>query len=449
MNIYNMNNKKKTTQEISEEINNLSFGEYELVGEYVNKKIKVNILHKKCGNEFSMQINNFRIGQRCPPCSRKTVTAKQTKSHDQFVKEVEILRPKSFIIMSLYQGSKQKIKVRHIRCGREFLIWPSRLLQSRGLCCEYCSRNDRKIGLEKFCEIVKEMRNNEYEVIGEYINSSTKVLIKHKPCGYVYKITPSHFVHSGSECIKCNKLIPLTEEDVVNRFVELKLKDYKLGDINLQKKKIVVTHLCCGYTWNPNYYNFFSLRSNCPKCFGNYKRTHAEFIEEVYQLVGDEYEVLGKFINLKTKICIKHHKCGMTNDYTPRDFLQRSVRCKECFYNGQSKKEEEIARYLRNENIKFIRQYRFSDCVNLRELPFDFAIFNRDENLLFLIEYNGEQHYKPVDLFGGINKLLKQQENDEIKIKYCNDKHINLLIIHYKDFKKYRELIEAELNKYY
>jgi len=32
---------------------------------------------------------------------------------------------------------------------------------------------------------------------------------------------------------------------------------------------------------------------------------------------------------------------------------------------------------------------------------FDFVIFDNQNNIKKCIEYNGEQHYKPVELFGG------------------------------------------------
>ena len=36
------------------------------------------------------------------------------------------------------------------------------------------------------------------------------------------------------------------------------------------------------------------------------KKTHEKFVEEVFNLVGDEYEVLGRYVNAKTKILMRH-----------------------------------------------------------------------------------------------------------------------------------------------
>ena len=40
------------------------------------------------------------------------------------------------------------------------------------------------------------------------------------------------------------------------------------------------------------------------------------------------------------------------------------------------------------------------------------------------IEFNGKQHYEPIDFFGGVDRFEKQQINDNIKVNYCNDNNI-------------------------
>jgi len=47
------------------------------------------------------------------------------------------------------------------------------------------------------------------------------------------------------------------------------------------------------------------------------RKTHEEFIQEVYDLVGNEYTVLGKYINATTKILIRHNTCGHEYVVTP------------------------------------------------------------------------------------------------------------------------------------
>lgn len=59
------------------------------------------------------------------------------------------------------------------------------------------------------------------------------------------------------------------------------------------------------------------------------------------------------------------------------------------------------------------------------------------------LECQGEQHYKPVEEFGGERRFAIQQRNDEEKRKYAKEKNIKLIEISYKD-KKY-ETVESAL----
>ena len=49
------------------------------------------------------------------------------------------------------------------------------------------------------------------------------------------------------------------------------------------------------------------------------------------------------------------------------------------------------------------------------------------------IEYDGEQHSKPIKFFGGYKKKKKRKELDDIKTEYCKNNNINLLRINYDE----------------
>jgi hypothetical protein len=60
-------------------------------------------------------------------------------------------------------------------------------------------------------------------------------------------------------------------------------------------------------------------------------------------------------------------------------------------------------------------------------LSFDFYLPNER----ICIEYNGQQHYKSCDIFGGEEGFEKQQIRDNIKRQYCKDNGIKLIEIPY------------------
>lgn len=94
-----------------------------------------------------------------------------------------------------------------------------------------------------------------------------------------------------------------------------------------------------------------------------------------------------------------------------------------------SSMEQYIASLLAIHNIEYLTQYIFDDCVGIHgwQLRFDFYL----PTYKVAIEYDGEQHYKPISFFGGDSKLQTQQVNDRIKDTYCTQHNITLLRLPY------------------
>lgn len=94
-----------------------------------------------------------------------------------------------------------------------------------------------------------------------------------------------------------------------------------------------------------------------------------------------------------------------------------------------------------------IRQYRTGWLGN-------FIIDIFVPSLNFAIEYNGIQHYMPIDRFGGEDKLLKQKDRDEYVRKKCKENNVQLLEWHYSIpvteknvYKLYSKYIDLRRNK--
>ena len=100
-----------------------------------------------------------------------------------------------------------------------------------------------------------------------------------------------------------------------------------------------------------------------------------------------------------------------------------------------SRGQIKIQEILEKAGLPFVEQYSFSDLLsnNGRPLRFDFAVFNDEEELEFLIEFQGIQHYEAKTAFGGYSGLRRQQYNDMKKRQYCNAHNIKLVLIPYWD----------------
>lgn len=100
-----------------------------------------------------------------------------------------------------------------------------------------------------------------------------------------------------------------------------------------------------------------------------------------------------------------------------------------------SRGEIKIEEILKSSGLNFQEEYSFPDLLSSSGHPlrFDFAVFDDEGNLDFLIEYQGIQHYEAKSKFGGYTGLRKQQYNDMQKRIYCKKNNIILIAIPYTD----------------
>ena len=100
-----------------------------------------------------------------------------------------------------------------------------------------------------------------------------------------------------------------------------------------------------------------------------------------------------------------------------------------------SRGEIKIEEILKENDIVFQEEQIFPGlrAENGTPLRFDFAIFDDDGNLDYLIEYQGRQHYEPVSKYGGKKSFYQQKHNDDKKRRFCALNHYKLIEIPYTD----------------
>ena len=100
-----------------------------------------------------------------------------------------------------------------------------------------------------------------------------------------------------------------------------------------------------------------------------------------------------------------------------------------------SRGEIKICGILDMAGLPYQEEYSFPDLVSSsgRPLRFDFAVFDDNGDIDFLIEYQGIQHYEAKSKFGGKKGLFQQQYNDTQKRKYCQEHGYTLIAIPYWD----------------
>lgn len=123
--------------------------------------------------------------------------------------------------------------------------------------------------------------------------------------------------------------------------------------------------------------------------------------------------------------------CGSTFVALPAKILNQHVNSCGCLNTSWG--EKYVEKILKKINCNYKKQYTFKDLVSNKnyKLRFDFAIFDKENNLKCLIEYDGQQHYYPVECYGGQKGYQETIERDNLKNNYCKDNNINLIRIPY------------------
>ena len=291
---------------------------------------------------------------------------------------------------------------------------------------------------EQFQIELNKLKNNEFTVLGDYNGNKVKTLVRHNICGYEWEVIPCNILKKDRWCPKCSKNIKNKTTDYFKKEVfELVGDEYSvLGEYSKALEKIKMRHNKCNYEYLVTPHDFISSNNRCPKCYGNIKLTTDSFKDRVYELEGNEYSVLGEYKNIDTKILIKHNTCENEYLVTPYKFIHRKQRCPNC---TSSKGEIKILNFLKSNNVKFKPQYEIDGLVGIggKNLRFDFAIFDNDK-LLFLLEYDGEFHFSDVYSNSSHDKIKK---HDKIKNEYCLKNNISLIRIPYFEFDNIEKIL--------
>ena len=293
--------------------------------------------------------------------------------------------------------------------------------------------------LEKF----KNVHGDKYDYSKvNYIRARTKVEIicpKHRS---FFQRPDIHY--NGSGCPKCarDKLkttCRYSQDIIIKKFKKIHGDKYNYSKINFKNTNTRIEIICSKHG------SFFAFPSNhlkgsgCKLCsLKNLDLTTQEAIKKYKKIHGDKYNYSrvnykGNYSKVEI-ICPKHGS-----------FLQvhnNHINGNGCPKCKSSKGETIILVWLKENNIEYIPQYKFSKCRNIHLLPFDFYL----PDLNILIEYDGRQHFSGnYDFFGGVDEFLKIKFRDKIKTDFAKKENIKLIRIPYTKIKNIPQILIKEL----
>lgn len=243
-------------------------------------------------------------------------------------------------------------------------------------------------------------------------------------------------------CAKENKNIvsppnKKTKDGFIKEHKEHQLSKYNIDYFNYNQVEYINNRtkmkIICPY-----HGDFYTYRKGfcCPDCKKEYNRKKNEeiFFARAVKKHSNYFDYSQvKFIDNKTHVKIICPKHGQFEQLPSKHIYNNG--CEKCnISNG----ENLILQFLIDNGLKFEQQKRFKDCRDIKPLPFDFYLYKYN----LCIEYDGQQHFESVEIFGGDTKFIDTKKKDKIKNQYCIDNNIGLIRI------SYRENIIDKLNCY-
>lgn len=186
----------------------------------------------------------------------------------------------------------------------------------------------------------------------------------------------------------------------------------------------------------------------------NFSNTIHESLQ-VLECIDENFEKLHSYIprltrgggtyKLYKKYKCRCYLCGKTYEFLSSDFeIKNDIYGKNAtkgYYSEACCSCHKISSFqwrtvdiLKKYNIKYKVEVSFQDLYgigNKKLLRYDFAIYDDKNNVKYLIECQGEQHYRPVEEFGGDSQYNIQKENDKLKRDYANKNNIEIIEIPY------------------
>lgn len=294
----------------------------------------------------------------------------------------------------------------------------------------------KKLTTEEIVSKFKQVHGDKYDYsLVVYKGSKTEVEII-CPTHGVFRQTPNNHL-KPQDCPLCkHRGYKYTKEEYIN-VATLKHNgkyDYSLVDYNNIESEIQIICPTHG-VFSQNAHNH--LRgSGCPDCAGRKRKTKEAFERDARKIHGDKYNYsLVEYISNKKEVNIICPKHGVFPQKPNKHLLGEG--CPSCKH---SKLEEEISVFLKFNNIDFKEQYN-RQWLGLQRLDFYLPKYN------IAIECQGEQHFIPIEGWGGETTFASIVKRDELKAKKCKENLVRILYYGNKQHQKYDTSLITDKNK--
>jgi very-short-patch-repair endonuclease len=273
-----------------------------------------------------------------------------------------------------------------------------------------------------------------------YIGSHTNVEIICLKCGKSLIHSPANHL-LGRGCPKCYKSNKSSIEEFIYRASNIHVDRYDYSKVNYidMRTKIEIVCLICKNSFFQTPDNHLHGRG-CPRyCYIN-KTLAEEFIYKASKLHMDKYDYSRvNYINSKIKVEIVCLRCRNSFFQAPFNHLL-GCGCPKCC---MSKGESLVIQCLNFYGVMYTCQKTFQNLYDENVLKFDFFI----PSINLLIEFDGEQHYKCIEHFGGVNTFEKNKKHDNMKDHYALTSGLSLVRIAFEQINNINMILRDTINR--
>ena len=395
---------------------------------------------------------HLKEGKGCRECGLIKSGKNRQLSEDECRK---ICEDKGFIFKQTYIKNKKRyidlLCPNHLDQGVQS-VEIHNLKRNKG--CKYCAHNV-KFTQKEFMDKIDSIFDGDIEVIGCYNGLSKKIKCKCKKHDLDFEILASNLINGSTGCKICSAEKQRSIDKFERDFIE-KVYAKNPHIVVLSKYEGCSNKVSCYCKKHKKYFSkearaLYDRQSGCSECYKEIMRktqglSGLEFIKRLNK-VHPSLIMVDEYINRNTPItfyCFDHNcyfKCA------PCNIINRTACCDKTV---KWTKEIEIGNIIEDLGYNYEYQKTFKECRDINVLPFDYYL----PDINVCVEYQGEQHYRPVNFNGrgkesSVEKLEYTQKHDFIKREYCKQNNIGLIEIPYWEYDNARQYLVNELNKFH
>lgn len=424
------------------------------------------------------------------------------RTHNEYLVDVNNIN-ENIEVLGTYVNIKTKIL--H-RCKIHNIEWetaPNNILSGRG--CNKCGREKvLKATRKTHDQFIKDVftKNKNIEILGEYINSTTKIKCRCLIDGYEWTPKAGSLI-SGRGCPKCSGLMKKTTKQYKEEVFKLDNNIEVLDEYINDSTKILHKCKIDNHEWYAKP-NWIINGGRCPKCWDSRRKyakriSNDEFIErlldvnknivplEQYVTSNDKIKfkckidghewytkpssiinnghgcpICGKFSSIKNRSINKEEYIRIIKESNPNVILigeyidtkhKATHKCLKCDYEWDTSptivKSGHGCPCCRRSvgEDKIINYFKYKDIKYNQEKRFKWNGLRRYDFLTngTIIEFDGSQHFTHSDFLHKSRSLKDTQNTDKLKNKLALDNGYRICRISYSEINNIEKILDVAL----